>query len=328
MNRRTSKLSVLVLVVFLIFSFSGTNAWASSLVSKSQVTKSTKSIENLLSIKAKFISSLDNLETKSIENLKLIYGSDLSKLTTDNDTLARSLNRELDFAGSSLEAKRVFIVIVDNIAICGSRHSDTCRTGDIVTMPLSVSEQLVPIAFLIKLGGIAPKDPQGYADALAIYQAKILALDGADSTFYSDKNTLANKLLSDQNDIYAAFNQIRLKAPLELQLLKDTLLAANRSTKSNSNFLQTFRTAFIFQFNAGQVYNLANTPISSLTSLLDIKNAKDALRWNDVATSISLSYSNSKALAFNKVWGNSFLTNANFQFQFKLAQKIFTKYLT
>jgi hypothetical protein len=125
-----------------------------------------------------------------------------------------------------------------------------------------------------------------------------------------------------------SYNQI---SPLDKKLESDRILfesqvtagnlaikAAKRAANSASVFDKSFVTAYKFAYNVKWLDDLANLPISSLTSLRSILSQFEIIKLADQAASVDSKYSYSTAEKINKSVGNVFTSES----EYKLSAKI------
>jgi len=112
----------------------------------------------------------------------------------------------------------------------------------------------------------------------------------------------------------------------KISVLKPILDAAKRAAKAPSGFDAAFKNAYTFQHNLDCIYQLANSSFSDMQSLLSVRTVLSSIKENDAGQLIALSYSDSKAKAWNKKWGSTFNQFDNFDQSLNYALQIYRSF--
>jgi len=311
-----SGIAVFALVIALSSS-GASDSWGSS-ISKAQAGRATKNIQILVSTDLKKLESAKSERTlnegklqsdgiQALNSLKYTYEQAKVKNSADLLSLKNKLN-------SVAKVK----VLVNNISgICPS-HSGNCYLNEIVDVPSTFD-----LSFFLKLGAVELQNAAEYNATIASIEKNKNDLEAIENAYINDGNALQVNF-SAQNSAIAS-NYYNFVEPIEarIALCRASLVSAKRAERVKSDFLGAFTTSYTFEYNTKNVYDVANSPFSSINSMLGARAVLNAVEWNDKAELIKSNYSDAKAKAFNKVFGNTFTGDSEFKQNLKLVQSIY-----
>jgi hypothetical protein len=260
---------------------------------KTEIAKTKLEIANSKAGQEKLINTAASDAQAEISKIQLVY-QDKMKIQLDKKNIAKIRLTEVSN----------FKVLVDNISACGPNFQTHCDKNQTIAIPPTSS---VDVGFLIRIGGFIPLDEAGYASALKSIvdiDAEILRLD---SYLPGDKSSVEAAYKNKVALIYRQFDPILGDLDQKLLELQKSQPAALRSFNSGGNYLDAFKTAMIFNINLQSITEVANTSFANINSLLDLSVVRNAVTYAENGNSINLKYSNSKAIAFNRIFGNTFL---------------------
>ena len=313
-----SRLAIFALVIAV--SSSGISTSWGSTISKAQAGRAFKNIQATITsnlktlevaktertinqgkVQTDAIQALDSLK-KAYEQSKIKNSEDLISLKTKLNSVARVK------------------VLVNNISgICPS-HSGNCYLNEVVDVPSTFD-----LTFFLKLGAVELLNANEYNTTVASIEKNRKDLEAIENDYINQGKALQEKFALQNSQVVTQYYSSVEPIEENIALHRSALISAKRAEKAKSDFLGAFTTSYTFEFNAKSVYEVANSPLSSITSLLGARAVLDAVEWNGKAESIKSAYSEAKAKAFNKVFGNTFISDAEFKQNLRLVQELYKK---
>jgi hypothetical protein len=213
------------------------------------------------------------------------------------------------------------------------------KAGEVTKLKAIMGERpdyLYEIQLMIDSGLIEMLNPIEYQVA-----AKVIRFEPDKIKTLTEKWALADAEATDKKKKasdaanFASYSQI---SPLDKKLESDRVLyesqitagnlaikAAKRAAKSSSVFDKAFVTAYKFAYNVRWLDDLANLPISSLTSLRSILSQFEIIKLADQAAAVDSKYSYSAADKINKSVGNVFTIEEEYKVSAKLVAAQYKK---
>jgi hypothetical protein len=172
-------------------------------------------------------------------------------------------------------------------------------------------------------GAMVPQDKVSYDLARKNYQVLIdqqpIVL-GKFQQDVTDRNSRARTELSSLNYNY----ELEVDASKQnLKVSRSALKAAKRALLGTSNFESNFKVAMEFEYNLQMIEIVADSPFSSITSVLSARAVLSAADDYEIGFAIDQRYSVSKAKSFNKRFGSAFTSDVEFKSDFAKALRFY-----
>ena len=213
------------------------------------------------------------------------------------------------------------------------------QVGDVTRLKVIMGERpdyLYEIQLMIDSGLIEMFNPIEYQVA-----AKVIRFEPDNVKTLTEKWALADAEATDKKknakDAANLASYIQI-SPLDKKLASDRALfesqitagnlaikAAKRAAKSASVFDKAFVTAYKFAYNVRWLDDLANLPISNLTSLRSILSQFEIIKLADQSAAVESKYSYSAADKINKSVGNVFTIEEQYKVTAKLVAAQYKK---
>jgi hypothetical protein len=314
------KVAVAILVVIAMIT-SSLSAVAGPVVTKNQAKQASSSLQKLVNSN---LSSMKQLDTKLAQDSLKIQNLLKQDLETINSLYAldsKNLIAQIGIALQKIDALSKFVVQVDNLSRCNG----LCTKGAILVLPFNAKDESAQrsIDQNVAGGALSPQDKTNYDLARKNYQTLIdqqPILQGKFQQDVTDRNAKARQDLGIINYSY----EIAIEtAKQELRIIRSALLASKRAVMSSTNFESNFKIAMEFEYNLQMIEMVADSPFSSITSVLSARAVLSAADDYEVGSAIDQRYSVTKAKAFNKRFGNAFTRDIEFRNAYSQALKFY-----
>lgn len=276
-------------------------------------TAATKAVSNLQIYVNQSSTALTTLKAQALQDEKLLRTaskSTLELLKTKYENAVTAVDTKISNSLIRINSLSLFVVKVSNLSRCNG----LCTIGTILNIPFDIKDESAQrsIDQNVASGAIAPQDKQAYDNSrkeyLGLLDEKLMIL----SRYQQDVTDENSKLLS-----YLSALNYRLSSDLEaaeinIQTAKSSLKAAKRALSNGGNFEAAFKVAIAFEYNLKMIEMVANSPFSSINSVLSARAVISAADDFDRGTNIDLRYTYSKADAFNKSYRNVFTSDQEF----------------
>ncbi len=315
------KSSIVLLGLILLMISSTAPTYASNVKSKTDASKAVVALQRLVSLNKqsivllgqKFQQDSTGLQTSTKLNLDAI------KAKFDRDSAANDLKISSSF--NTVNTLSKFKVLVNNLSRCNG----TCASGTILDLPFDIKDESAQrsIDQNVAGGAMAPLDKPAYDLARKEY---LLALDQklmTQSKYQQDVVDSNSKLSSDLRSLNYSYTLEKEKFDEILKISISAQKAAKRSFLSGSNYETNFKVALAFEYNLQMIQIVASSPFSTITSVLSARAVLSAADDYERGSQIDSRYSNSKAIAFNKMYGNTFTSDQEFIAKQNLAIKMY-----
>jgi hypothetical protein len=181
------------------------------------------------------------------------------------------------------------------------------QVGEVTTIKSLIAdktEYLEEIEIILNLGLIEIINLSTYQEASKTIRSETLNLNSLNLQYKSSQNSITSKRDTGLN-------------------VEIALLAAQRATKSPSNYDKAFVAALKFEQNRVKLNELASTPWRYINSYKALSSALSVTRFSDQADTIADNYSYSRALSINSSCGTTFTNDSSFKSLFGLIATIY-----
>lgn len=296
-------------------------AAASPVVTKSQAKLAITNLQKLVGLKANEIKRLDLKLAQDTEVIQNILQQDIQNINNKYANDNKNLNTQISNALEKIDSLSKFIVMVDNLSRCNG----VCTKGTILALPFKSNDDAAQrsIDQNVVGGAMIPQDKINYDLARKNYQTLVEQqpiLQGKFQQDIVDRNAKARSEISTLNYQY----ELAMEGAKQiLEVSKSALTASKRALLGGSNFENNFKVAMDFEYNLLMIQIVADSPFSSITSVLSARAVLSAA--DDYATGLLIdrNYSDSKARAFNKKFGNVFISDQEYRSLFAQALKFY-----
>jgi hypothetical protein len=183
------------------------------------------------------------------------------------------------------------------------------QVGEVTTIKSLIadkSEYLEEIEIILGLGLVELSNPSTYQEASKTIRTENARLISLNELYKSTKNAIA----------------LKRDTGLEVEI---ALLAAERASKTPSNYDRAFVTALKFEQNRIKLNDLASTPWRYLQNYKALSSAIRVTRLSDQADAVAERYTYSRALSINSSCGTAFTSTSSFKSTFKTIASIYKK---
>jgi hypothetical protein len=183
------------------------------------------------------------------------------------------------------------------------------QVGEVTTIKSIIadkSEYLEEIEIILGLGLIELSSPSTYQEASRTIRTENARLIALNEQYKNVKN-----LITYQRD-----------TGLEVEI---AFLAAERASKTPSNFDKAFVVALKFEQNRIKLNDLASTPWRYLQNYKALSSAIRVTRLSDQADAVAERYTFSRASSINSSCGTAFTGDSNFKTTFKTIANVYKK---
>ena len=304
------KVFLAILTCLALFS-SAQVATAAPVVTKTQAKKATLGLQKLVNTQLSALKEIDIKHAQDIQSIQNSLKQDLDEINKKYAIDTKNFNTQINNALDKIDTLSKFIVQVDNLSRCNG----LCAKGTVLTLPFKGNDEAAQrsIDQNVAGGAMAPQDKASYDLARKSYQVLMEqqpVVQGKFQQDINDRNSKARIEISSLNYDY----EIAVEASKQkLQTSKSALKASKRALMGSSNFESNFRVALEFEYNLQMIQMVADSPFSSITSVLSARAVLSAADDYEVGYSIDQKYSDSKARAFNKRFGSAFTSDAEFK---------------
>jgi hypothetical protein len=304
------RLFTVFLATFLIINAGTIVSEAATIKSKSGALKAVSNLQNSVSQSIKKIASLKSQEVidenllrsasqKSIATLKDKYAS---------DTLV--VDQKIAAGIARINSLSFFVVQVTNLSRCNG----LCAQGTILNLPFDLKDEAAQrsIDQNVAGGAITPQNKLSYdqarKDYLALLEEKLMI----DSKYQQNLRDENSKLLSLLSALSYKLEVDLASAQASLDLTKSSYKAARRASLSQTNFENAFKVALAFEYNLKMIEMVADSPFSSINSVLSARAVLSAADDYERGVAIDSRYTYAKADSFNKSFQNIFTSDSEF----------------
>jgi len=302
MNLKVKAFGVSVIVLSLTLTNS-INSNAAGSISKNQSLKVITNMKAEIGKTKSKIAILNSQKVTDVANAFRSGGDRVAKLESDYESLKKTVQTSRDSALTRLTQQSVFKVMVSNISACGTNFQSPCNMNQTIAIPPTAK---VDVEFLMKIGGFVPVDEPAYKLA----KEEIATLDNslvlAENKLNSEKAAAQTVYENAVDGIFKRYGEASMDAEDYLNLIQQCSKAASRASKTNSNYLSAFKNALVFDFNYRSIVIVAKTPFSDINSFVSLNVVRNAVKYSEIGDSIDSRYSDSRAVAFNKYYGDTF----------------------
>ena len=296
-------------------------ATAGPVLTKSQAKQASLGLQKLVNTHLSTLKQLDLKLAQDSQSIQSLLKRDLESINSKYAVDTKNLNSQIGSALDKIDALSKFIVQVDNLSRCNG----LCAKGTVLTLPFKGNDESTQrgIDQNVAGGAMVPQDKTSYDLARKTYQGLIdqqPIVQGKFQQDVTDRNARARSELSTLNYNY----ELSVEASKQvLKVSRSALQASKRALLGSSNFEANFRVAMEFEYNLEMIEIVADSPFSSITSVLSARAVLSAADDYEIGSSIDQRYSDSKAKAFNKRFGNAFTRDIEFKSTLAQALKFY-----
>ena len=297
------------------------DASAGPVVTKSQATKASLGLQKLVDSHLRAVKQHDSNLAKDSQNVQNLLKQDLENINSKYAVDTKNLNSQITITLDKIDTLSRFIVQVDNLSRCNG----LCAKGTVLILPFKGNDESTQrgIDQNVMGGGMTPQDKTNYDAARKNYQALMdqqPIIQGKYQQDVTDRNARARAELSSLNYNY----ELAVEASKQiLKTSRSALKASKRALLDSSNFEGNFKIAMEFDYNLQMIEIVADSPFSSITSVLSARAVLSAADDFVRGFAIDQKYSVSKAKVFNKQFGRTFTSDTDFISSFTQALKFY-----
>lgn len=294
---------------------------ATPVLKKNQAKIASSNLQVLVNTKLNALKQLDNKLTQDSQRIQNLLKQDLEIINSKYALDSKNLSAQINLAIEKIDSLSRFVVQVDNLSRCNG----LCAKGTVLVLPFKINDESSQrsIDQNVAGGAMVPQDKASYDMARKSYQALIdqqPILQGKFQQDVTDRNAKARTELS----LINYNHEIAVEsANQDLKVSRSALKASRRALLSNTSFESNFRSAMEFEYNLQMIELVADSPFSSITSVLSARAVLSAVDDYELGYEIDQRFSISKAKAFNKKFGSAFVSDIEFKLAFAQALKLY-----